>query len=113
DATPATPVFATVPTIKTYKRDLERAGIPYKDEQGRQADFHALRVAFGTYLQRAGVPMRTAMQLMRHTDIRLTPNIYTDPSLLDMAGAVESLPRLRKEGVAPKEEDKDGQRQVS
>jgi integrase len=96
DATASTPVFATIPTRRTYKRDLKRAGIPYKDEQGRQADFHALRMAFGTYLQRAGVPIRTAMQLMRHSDIRLTANIYTDATLLDTAGAVGKLPRLGK-----------------
>ena len=94
DATAATPVFASVPVMRTYKRDLAAAGIPYKDEQGRQAAFHALRMAFGTYLQRAGVPIRTAMQLMRHSDIRLTAKVYTDPTLLDTAGAVGKLPRL-------------------
>jgi hypothetical protein len=31
------------------------------------------------------------MELMRHTDIRLTAKVYTDPRLLDMAGAVEKL----------------------
>jgi integrase len=93
-ATAATPVFASVPVMRTYKRDLAAAGVPYKDEQGRQADFHALRMAFGTYLQRAGVPIRTAMQLMRHSDIRLTAKVYTDPTLLDTAGAVGKLPRL-------------------
>jgi integrase len=105
DATPATPVFASVPAMRTYKRDLAAAGIPYKDEQGRQADFHALRMAFGTYLQRAGVPIRTAMQLMRHSDIRLTAKVYTDPTLLDTAGAVAKLPRLG-DGPAEAEEQK-------
>jgi hypothetical protein len=57
--------------------------------------------------------MRTAMQLMRHTDIRLTANIYTDPSLLDMTGAVEQLPRLQKKADAPKEEGKAAERRVS
>jgi integrase len=94
DATPSTSVFSSVPVMRTYKRDLAAAGIVYKDEQGRQADFHALRMAFGTYLQRAGVPIRVAMQLMRHSDIRLTAKVYTDPSLLDTAGAVAKLPRL-------------------
>ena len=31
---------------------------------------------------------------MRHSDISLTMNVYTDPRLLDIAGAVERLPDL-------------------
>ena len=31
---------------------------------------------------------------MRHSDIKLTMNVYTDPALLDVAGAIESLPEL-------------------
>jgi len=31
---------------------------------------------------------------MRHSDIRLTMETYTDPKLLDVAGALDSLPAL-------------------
>ena len=31
---------------------------------------------------------------MRHSTIDLTMNIYTDPKLLDVAGAMEALPAL-------------------
>jgi hypothetical protein len=31
---------------------------------------------------------------MRHSDPSLTANVYTDPKLLDVAGALEALPRL-------------------
>jgi len=31
---------------------------------------------------------------MRHSDRSLTANVYTDPKLLDVAGALESLPSL-------------------
>jgi hypothetical protein len=86
------PVFGPIPRMRDLKPDLARAGIPYKDEDGRQADLHALRMTFGTTLAKAGVAPRTAMQLMRHTDLRLTMSVYTDPTLLDMGGAVESLP---------------------
>jgi hypothetical protein len=34
------------------------------------------------------------MALMRHTDMRLTMNVYTDPRIFDLAGAVEKLPTL-------------------
>jgi hypothetical protein len=32
------------------------------------------------------------MSLMRHTDLRLTMKVYTDPRIFDLAGAVEKLP---------------------
>lgn len=54
----------------------------------------ALRHTFGTYLALAGVAPRTAMAAMRHSKIDLTMNIYTDPALLDVAGAVNSLPNF-------------------
>jgi hypothetical protein len=41
-----------------------------------------------------GVPLRTAQDAMRHSDPSLTANVYTDPKLLDVAGAVASLPDL-------------------
>lgn len=31
---------------------------------------------------------------MRHSDLRLTMNVYTDPKLLDIHGALDSLPSL-------------------
>lgn len=36
--------------------------------------------------------MRAAQAAMRHSDPSLTANVYTDPKLLDVAGAVASLP---------------------
>ena len=90
-----TPLFA-VPNglVKILDRDLKAAGIPKRDERGRTLDVHALRHTFGTLLSKCGVAPRTAQAAMRHSDIRLTMNVYTDPKLLDVAGALESLPDL-------------------
>jgi hypothetical protein len=68
--------------------------IDKQDERGRTVDVHALRTTFGTPLSKAGVAPRTAQAAMRHSTINLTMNVYTDPKLLDVAGAVESLPAL-------------------
>ncbi|MCO6438532.1 MAG: site-specific integrase [Phycisphaerae bacterium] len=87
-------VFRSVPKIDTFKNDLEKSGISYVDEAGRRLDFHALRVTFGSMLAASGTALRTAMELMRHTDARLTTRIYTDPRLLDTAAAINALPRL-------------------
>ena len=35
---------------------------------------------------------------MRHSDPSLTANVYTDPKLLDVAGALEALPSLQPSG---------------
>jgi hypothetical protein len=80
--------------VKCLDRDLAAAGIAKVDDRGRTIDFHALRHTFGTLLSKGGVSPRTAQQAMRHSDIRLTMNTYTDPRLLDIAGAVDALPQL-------------------
>jgi integrase len=94
DCDPLGAVFPSVPTLQTLQRDLKRAGIPYRDAEGRQADFHSLRYTFCTFLALANVPIRTAMELMRHKDPRLTLQIYTDAGQLDLDEAVSRLPEL-------------------
>jgi hypothetical protein len=37
---------------------------------------------------------------MRRSSLDLTKNVYTDPELLDVAGALEALPELSLEGAA-------------
>ena len=90
---PNHPVFPKgVPRARTLRLDLEKAGIPYQDEMGRYADFHSLRYTWGTYLQRNGVNSRVAMELMRHSDRKLTDKIYTDSNLLPLGEVVRNLP---------------------
>ena len=73
--------------------DLAAAGIPFADPEGRVCDFHALRHSYITLLQRSGVHPKLAQELARHSDIRLTMNVYTHAHLHDLAGAVEGLPK--------------------
>jgi len=80
--------------VRILDRDLQRAGIPKRDERGRTVDVHAMRHTFGTLLSKGGVTPRTAQAAMRHSDVNLTMNTYTDPKLLDVAGAMEALPAL-------------------
>jgi site-specific recombinase XerD len=76
-------------------------GIVYQDEQGRRADFHALRVTFGTNLVLSGAHPRVAQELMRHSDIRLPMKIYTDASKLRLAEGVAGLPSFRGRNPVP------------
>ncbi|MFN0131471.1 MAG: hypothetical protein ACKVW3_02905 [Phycisphaerales bacterium] len=88
--------------IRNFDHDLVFAGLARvekrggkeivlkTDDRGRTIDVHALRHA----PLKAGVPLRTAQAAMRHSDPSLTANVYTDPKLLDVAGAVARLPNL-------------------
>src|SRR5262249_16573373 len=84
--------------LRILNRDLRLAGIPKVDERGRTLDVHALRTTFGTLLSKGGVPPRTAQAAMRHSDIGLTMNVYTDPKLFDVKGARDALPALPLSG---------------
>ena len=96
DAKPESWAFrGTVPRVPTFKRDLERAKIPFKDSQGRRLDLHALRKTFGTLLSASGVSPRVAMELMRHSDMKLTMQVYTDVSQLPVQQEAARLPSFR------------------
>ena len=103
-----TPLF-DVPAglVRILDRDLVAAGIARRvevvpgkwridkrDDRGRTVDVHALRHTFGTLLSKGGVAPRTAQAAMRHSTIDLTMNVYTDPRLLDVVGAMDALPSL-------------------
>jgi integrase len=83
-----------VELVKILKRDLKLAGIAYRDEQGRTLDVHALRHTTATFLSRAKVPPAVAQRIMRHSDIKLTLQVYTDVQQLDEAEALVALPTL-------------------
>jgi site-specific recombinase XerC len=93
-------LFRCPPTIRVFDADLQAAGIAKTDARGWVVDIHALRHTFGTHLSAAGVHPRTAMAAMRHSRIELTMNYYTDPVLLDVAGAVEALPSFAHSATA-------------
>lgn len=67
------------------KKDLERAGIAYRDKKGRVADFHAAgRHTHITELLRNGASVPEAKELARHSDVRMTMK-YTHIGLADQA----------------------------
>jgi integrase len=80
--------------VRILDRDLAAAGIPKRDDRGRTVDVHAMRGTFATHLAAAGVSPVTLKTLMRHARIETTLKHYTDPALLDVAGAVEMLPAV-------------------
>jgi integrase len=95
DAKPEDFVFrGLMPRVPTFKGDLASAGIPFEDARGRRIDIHALRKTFGTLLAASGVSPRVAMELMRHSDMKLTMGVYTDVTQLPVIAEAARLPSL-------------------
>jgi integrase len=90
---PSQRVFSgRMPKMRTFKKDLEAAKIPFLDARGRRADFHSLRHTLATNLSKADVPLAVEMKIMRHSDPRLSLDRYTDKALLPTAQAIQQLP---------------------
>ncbi|MGI9953362.1 tyrosine-type recombinase/integrase [Moorellaceae bacterium AZ2] len=56
--------------FRRYKRILKRAGLP-------PVSFHTLRHTFATLILEAGEEMKTVQELLHHTSIDVTADIYT------------------------------------
>jgi integrase len=67
-----------VPDMGEFRPDLEKAGIAFLDESRQRLDYHPLRKTFITRLSRNKVHPRLAMELARHSDLKLTMKNYTD-----------------------------------
>lgn len=93
-ATQAFPTMWSERGAEMLAVDLEAAGIPVVDEYGLVADFHALRHSYGTMLAKSGVPLAVAQRLMRHSDPKLTANLYTHILIQDKAEALAKLPKI-------------------
>lgn len=64
----------------------------YCNHNGLYADFHSQRHRFITSLDRAGVSVKMAQTLARHSDVRLTVGTYTHIELEDQTAAIGTLP---------------------
>jgi site-specific recombinase XerD len=92
------PTAAVFPRLSKFnsariiRLDLESAGIPYMDASDGIFDFHALRHQFISNLAAAGVHPKTAQELARHSDIKLTMNRYTHVLRGELDKALDLLP---------------------
>ncbi len=79
---------------KILKKDMKRAGIPWKDERGRFFDFHSFRKCKGSFLRLAKVDPTVSMQQLGHSDVRMTLMVYADEELLPQDEALAATPHL-------------------
>lgn len=85
--------------VRILDRDLVAAGILKTDERGRSVDVHAMRHTFATMFSMSGVSPRVAQEAIRHSTMELTMKVYTDPTLLNVAGVVASLPTMNSRPI--------------
>jgi integrase len=87
-------VFRGMPTMISFRKDLKAAGIAEVDGRGRKVVLHSLRHSLATMLAASQVPMAVAQRIMRHKDIKLTADVYTDEGLLPLAHSMRALPAM-------------------
>ena len=70
----------------------------------RKMRFHDLRGTTATLLARAGVPLVIAQRILRHTDPRLTANIYTHVDVGGLRAGIDRLGIPKLDWMAEKDE---------
>jgi len=83
---------------EVLRKDLEAAGIEYRDAAGRVVDFHSLRHTAGSLLAASGAHPKVAQSIMRHSTIDLTMNRYSHLYAGQESRAVENLPTFSLSG---------------
>ncbi len=68
--------------------------LKYKNRAGLFADFHGLRHTFISSLGKAVVAPKAAQILARHSDVKMTLNIYTHVKQEEQMDAINSLPQI-------------------
>lgn len=99
-------IFTGSPTRLTWRRDLKRARtawVAIDPDNRAETEFlaytagagcayrGAARTTFGTLLYEAGVDLRTAQELMRHTDPKLTAKVYQRVRLHHTRAGIDAL----------------------
>lgn len=98
DRLPTAPAFGLPAGWRSWRSieaDLALARIVRVDESGRVVDFHSLRTTLCTWMDRAGISLRTRQEIARHSSAMLTVGTYTALRSDDAARALELLPELR------------------
>jgi len=77
---------------KEHRRRQRSDFLAYCNHAGLYADFHSIRHTFITNLCKANISPKTAQTLARHSDIRLTMEVYTH---VDREEQIDAIRKLR------------------
>jgi integrase len=107
---PGEPIFPHLAQRKTHKMlrlDLEVASIPYRTEEGKYRDLHALRHAYITRVWQAGAAPNVARTLARHSDLRATMR-YSHTRRDEQRRIVDRMNGFPKPPTSDDPEDREG-----
>ena len=93
--------IAEAKTDEERQRRTKSQFLRYEDEDGRFADFHALRHTYVSQIVAGGANMSAAQELSRHSDPRLTIGRYSHARLHDITGALDALPDAKPTAGTP------------
>jgi integrase len=74
------------------REDLKIAALDTMDFAGREIDFHGLRNSFISFLANSGTPFKVVRTLARHSEPKLTYNVYARTFKETERKAVAGLP---------------------
>jgi integrase len=95
---PTDPVFAETVYLGTLHSDMAAAGIPKRDEKGRPAGWHSFRRGLGSRMAKTVTP-KVAQSMLRHKDIRITMQLYSELQTEEVRAAVAGLDRQEQKPV--------------
>jgi hypothetical protein len=89
DKIPRSPVFVLnrLQAARTLRKDLEAAGVA----ESEFYDFHSLRHTYITAVVKSGCSVKVAQELARHSDPKLTLNVYSHLTVHDLTEGLEGL----------------------
>jgi integrase len=89
DKAPGSPVFVLnrLQAARALRKDLEAAGVA----ESESYDFHSLRHSYITAIVRSGASVKVAQELARHSDPKLTLNVYSHLTVHDLAEGLDGL----------------------
>jgi len=83
-----------VNTAALLRQDLTAAGLPLADRDGNEIVFHSLRNSYISFLANSQTPAKTIQKLARHSDPKLTFNVYARSFEVTEQEAVKQLPDM-------------------
>jgi integrase len=81
-------------TAGLIRQDLKTAEIALTDKDGNEIVFHSLRNSFISFLANSATPAKVVQQLARHSDPRLTFNVYARTFEKSEQKALSCLPNF-------------------
>jgi integrase len=81
-------------TAELLRQDLKAANLPLKDQDGNEICFHSLRNSYISFLANSKAPAKVIQKLARHSDPRLTFNLYARTFKKTEQEAIKHLPDM-------------------